>query len=348
MAYMRDPKTPEEVKKMTAANLKKEYNAVAETYRKILDDDLIKCVDCGEWLSKSNFYVSKKYRTGLYPVCKKCVMARVEQRRKKDDPPNESKESAIEVMRDMDLPYIDSLYESCCKSVADDVGEKLKRSPFMQMLTAIVSLPQYRNKTFKDSELPVETDITPSNRKIKAATIKRFGQGFSNDDYLFLQDQYDDWTTRYECSTKSQEELFERLCFKKLEIFKATREGKPTKDLDESYQKLMTTANITPRQNSLDVLSEGQTLGQLIEKWETERPIPEVDPEFKDVDKIGEYIDVFFKGHIAKMLNLKNPLQRIYENFMKKYTVNKPEYDEEEDSEELFDKIFGGREETDG
>ena len=64
-----------------------------------------------------------------------------------------------------------------------------------------------------------------------------------------------------------------------------------------------------------------------------------------DVDKIGLYIDVFFKGHMAKLLNLKNPLQRIYENFMKKYTVTKPEYDEESDSEELFDKIFGRSEE---
>ena len=40
------------------------------------------------------------------------------------------------------------------------------------------------------------------------------------------------------------------LWFKKLEIRRATIQGKPTKDLDESYQKLMSTANITPRQNS--------------------------------------------------------------------------------------------------
>ena len=85
MAYIRDPKTPDEVKKMTAANLKKEYNAVAETYRKILDNDLVRCVDCGEWLAKSNFYVSKKYKTGIYPVCKKCVLKRVQQIDKKDD-----------------------------------------------------------------------------------------------------------------------------------------------------------------------------------------------------------------------------------------------------------------------
>ena len=341
MAYMRSPKTEDEVKKMTAPNLRKEYNALAVTYRKMVDGDLTMCVDCGEWLAQSNFYISRKYKTGIYPICKKCILARVEQRVKKDDKPNETKESVIEMMRDMNLPYIDSLYDSCCQSVVDDVGEKIKRSPFQQTLTAILSLPQYNNKTFKDSELPIDTDGITSNRKVKQSTVKKFGNGLNNDDYLFLQDQYDDWVTRYECKTKAQEELFERLCFKKLEIFKATRDGKPTKDLDESYQKLMSTANITPKQNSLDALSEAQTMGTLIQKWEEERPLPEIDPELEDVDKIGLYIDVFFKGHMSKMLNLKNPLVNIYENFIRKLTVTKPEYDEEEASEELFNKIFG-------
>ena len=63
--------------------------------------------------------------------------------------------------------------------------------------------------------------------------------------------------------------------------------------------------------------------------------------ELADVDKIGQYIDVFFRGHMAKTLGVKNPFTRLYENFMKKYTVNKPEYNEDDDSEELFEQIFG-------
>ena len=341
MAYMRSPKTEDEVKKMTAPNLRKEYNTLAETYRKMIDGDLTMCVDCGEWLAQSNFYISKKYKTGTYPVCKKCVLARVEQRVKKDDKPNESKESVIDVMRDMDLPYVDSLYDSCCQSVVDDVGEKIKRSPFQQMLTAILSLPQYKNKSFKDSEMPVGTDESAS-KLIKKSTIKRFGRdNFNDSDLLFLQDEYEDWIARCECNSKAQEELFERLACKKLEIMKVTKFGGNTKDLDKSYQELMNSANILPRQNSLDALSEGQTLGTLIEKWENERPIPECDPELADVDHIGQYIDVFFRGHMAKTLGLKNPFTRLYENFIKKYTVNKPEYDEDSDSEELFEQIFG-------
>ena len=63
--------------------------------------------------------------------------------------------------------------------------------------------------------------------------------------------------------------------------------------------------------------------------------------EFKDVDKIGTLIDVFFKGHLSKMMNLKNAFNSLYEKFMKKYTVTKPEYHGDEYSEELFEQLFG-------
>ena len=344
MAHLRQAKTEAEIKKLTVANVKNEYNKLASDYNKILEGQYVYCHHCNEFLSRDSFYSDKEYASGLFPICKKCLLAMVEQREKPADKPNETKESVKKVLMMMDLPYIDDLYESCVKSVSDEVNEKNRKSPFLQMITILKSLPQYRGMKWKDSDAEIEGEESALGRKVKQATIKRFGTGFTNDDYIFLQDQYDDWTGRYECKTKAQEELFERLCFKKLEIFKATKDGKSTKDLDRSYQDLMATANITPKQNSLDSLSEAQTLGTLIQKWEEERPLPEIDPELEDVDKIGLYIDVFFKGHMSKMLNLKNPLMNIYEGFMRKLSVAKPEYDEEEASEELFNKIFGSSE----
>ena len=40
---------------------------------------------------------------------------------------------------------------------------------------------------------------------------------------------------------------------------------------------------------------------------------------------------------------VKNRFSNIYERVMAKYTVNPPSYDEESDSEILFDKIFGSK-----
>lgn len=40
-------------------------------------------------------------------------------------------------------------------------------------------------------------------------------------------------------------------------------------------------------------------------------------------------------------MNLKNGLSKLYTKFMKRYTVEKPEYDDDNDNEALFDAIFG-------
>lgn len=342
MAVIRPPKTKSEISKLTLAKVRNAYNDLADTYKKMMNVEWPYCHKCNRFISSSYFYRDTRYESGYFPICKDCMRDMAEGRYyDKDLKPDESKENIIAACRFMDIPFLYNVYDAAVKSAyADESG---KASVFQKMVTMIKSLPQYSSMSFKDSEFGAngETEDLIDVTKIKRSTRKRFGSIYGDKDLLFLQNEYDDWTTRYECNTKAQEELFERLACKKLEIYKAQKEKQPTKDLDESYQRLMERANVTPRQNSMDVMSEGQTLGKLIEKWETERPLPDIDPELKDVDKIGRYVDVFFKGHLAKMLNLKNPLQHIYENYIKKYTVEKPEYDEDSDSDELFTKIFG-------
>ena len=348
MAFLKQAKTEEEIKKLTVANVKKAYNELASDYNKLIEQDLILCPKCGDFVSRTNFYTSNEYAIGVFPECKKCILAEVEQRKNKNDKPNETKESVKYMLQKMNLPYIDSLYESCCKDVADAVNEKNRKSPFLAYLVPIKSLPQYKNKTYADSEFELGVITDEEETKINARTIKngkkRFGLGYSNEDYMFLENQYQDWITRYECNTKTQEEIFERLSFKKWEINKATKSGLSTKDLDKTYQELMTTANIAPRQTSMDAMSDAQTFGTLIQKYEETRPLPEIDPELEDVDKIGLYIDSFYRGHMSKMLGLKNRFSNIYERVMEKFTVKPPEYDEETDSEILFEKIFGSME----
>ena len=147
--------------------------------------------------------------------------------------------------------------------------------------------------------------------------------------------------TRYPCDNKAQEELFKRVCFKQLEIDRATKANRDTKDLDKSLQDLLGSLGIKPNQNSGDSLINQLSFDQMIEKWEEEKPIPEPEGVFKDIDRIGMLIDVFFRGHMAKMMDIKTCFSTIYEKFMSKYTVTKPQYNEGEDSETLFNKIFG-------
>lgn len=350
MAYLPTALTPEQVKATSVSNIRPAYNKLAETYNKIVDGDLIFCPKCNTFNSRVNYYSDKRYATGLFPKCKTCILEEVEQRKRKGDKPNESKLSVQKMLQEMDLPYLDDLYENQCKIVADEVNEKNRKSPFLAYLVPVKSLPQYSSLHWEDSQFAPDDEENPEfeikeNKRTIKAGKKRFGEFYSNQDIMFLENEYQDWVSRYECNTKAQESIFERLACKKLEINKATKAGDNTKDLDRTYQDLLNTANITPRQQVVDPTSNAQTLGTLIQRWEETRPLPEIDPELRDVNKIGLYIDVFFKGHISKTLGLKNRFSNIYESYMKKYTVERPEYDEDEDSELIFDKIFGSLEE---
>ena len=43
------------------------------------------------------------------------------------------------------------------------------------------------------------------------------------------------------------------------------------------------------------------------------------------------------------MLNIKNAFSSIYERFINKLTVQRPKYDENDDTEAIFDEIFGNK-----
>ena len=343
MIRLKPALTEDEVRKTGVAQIRQAYNNLAKDYNRILDGNLYYCHKCNEFHNVDAFYSDKKYASGLFPICKKCLIGMACDYDKKTNQYTDNREKTMKVLEMMDLPYIDSMYKSALTSCAEDVQDKHRNTAWSHYITVIKSLPNWRGKGWADSELPsdqFEEEVKINNRTLKNA-VKRFGPGYTNEDYMFLENEYQDWITRYECNTKAQEAAFERLSFKKWEINNATKKGLPTKDLDKTYQEWLGTANIQPRQTSMDATADAQTFGTLIQKYEETRPLPEIDPELEDVDKLGLLIDVFYRGHASKMLGLKNTFSHLYERFMKKYTVNKPEYDEDEDSETVFEKVFG-------
>lgn len=349
IAFLKQAKTPQEIKMIGVAAVRNAYNDLAVDYNKIINYDWTFCHMCGEFLTANTFYSDDRFATGKFPICKRCVMMMVEQRKKKTDPPNETKESVQNMLRLMNLPYIDSFYEDCIKGAYDEAKERNRNSPFATYNTAVRSLPQWKGMTWKDSEFDEDhlddTDEINENSRILKQAKKRFGRNFNSADLVFLENEYQDWIKRYPCDTKAQEILFQRICCKELEINKAQKAGRDTKELDKTLQELMASLQVKPSQSNSNALTEAKTFGQLIGRWENEydggKPVPEPDEDFKDVDKIGLYIDVFFKGHLAVVAGIKNAFSRLYDTFMAKYTVTKPQYNEDTNSEELFDQIFG-------
>lgn len=347
IAYLMDRKGDAEIQMLGVKSVKDYAKKISAVYGKIMDGELVFCHGCNEFHASTNFYNDKRFASGLYPLCKKILLGMATDYDKKNKIYVDNREKTIKVFQMLDIPFIDSVYQSALQTTQEAVGEKNRSTAYQHMLTMIKSLPQWKGMTFENSDFgdignPDDSFIEESkkNEKIINKGRKRFGN-YSNEDLLFLENEYEDWITRYECNTKAQESIFERLSFKKWEINKATKNGQPTKDLDKTYQELLSTANITPRQTSMDTFADAQTMGTLLQKYEETRPLPEIDEELRDVDKIGLYIDAFYRGHAAKMLGIKNTFTHIYEKVMSKYMVKPPTYEDEEDSEKIFDKIFG-------
>lgn len=341
MATLRQAKSDKDIKKLAVNKVREEYNLLAVDYNRIINNDVLLCPVCGKWqAAESSFYMDKRYVANRFPICKRCLIAMVEQRENEKDPPNETKQSVQKVLQLMDRVYDDEFYESCVKGALDDAKEKTRNSPFATYITAILSLPNWKGMTWKDSKFGALGDSSDDVRLIQK-TIKsgrkRFGAGYSDEEYMFLENEYQDWITRNECCTKAQEEVFENLALNKLLRKRALIAGKPIKDLDAQYQAWLDSGALKPKQNNMDAFSDAQTFGTLIQRYEETRPLPEVAPELKDVDGLGKYINVFYLGHLAKMLGIKNDYAQQYEEEISKYTVVPPEYTEDGDVDDGID-----------
>ena len=351
MANLRQAKTQDEIKKLTVNNVKKAYNDLAIDYNHLLNLDFVYCPKCGKWKTAKAFYSSTETVDGIeHYACKECLLDLCTDV-SKDGIRTDNREKTIETFRRLDWYFSDKDYKAQLESLAEGVGEKIRSTAAQQFIVMVRSLPQYRNLHYSDSEFDIDDldNNTEESTRIVQKTLKsakkRFGNNYNKEELMFLENEYQDWVSRNECSQKAQELTFENLSILKLMKRNALKKGLSTKDIDKSYQDWLDTGNLKPKQNTLDTFSDAQTMGTLIQKYEETRPLPDIDPELSDVDKIGLYIDAFYRGHASKMLGLKNRFSNIYEKVMSKYAVKPPSYDEESDSEILFDKIFGSQEE---
>ena len=345
MAYIMDRKSDAEIQSLGVKAVKDYAKKLSDTYGKILDGNLVYCHGCNEFHASTNFYNDKRFASGLYPLCKKQLMDMATDYDKKEKTRTDNREKTIKVFQMLDLPFIDSVYQSALQTTQEALGERNRSTAYQHMLTIIKSLPQYKGLTFENSEfgdLGNPEDEQLSKRKPRREIIKLFGSGFSNEDYLYLQDQYDDWCSRTQVDSKSQQTCVTQICFQLLDIYKDRKSGKDVTNKVKTLNTLMEAANLQPKQNVDNAASDSLTFGQLIEKWENEKPIPEPSEEFKDVDGIGKYIRVWFTGWLCKALGLKaNVLTQEFDEEVSKYTVTKPEEYEEGTSNEIYDRLFG-------
>lgn len=291
------------------------------------------CATCHKKFTrqKDNFFTSQSElwagNNHYLPVCKSCVDKLYDHYCKalgNDD------EAAKRVCMKFDIYYNDKILRSTSNHAAN-----------VSRMTAWIrqcNIVQYRNKTFDDyleevngriiNTVDDNLPVADAKGRVSQRMIDFWGNSLKDQEYLFLDREYKEWTTRYECKTKAQEVLFRNICLAELANDKAVRSGdiRDQKMASDNLQSLLGSANIKPNQTNDNALAEANTFGTLIEKWERSDPIPEPDPAWKDVDGIGHYFRVWVVGTLCELFKLKNPYKEEYDAEMERYTAHKPEY----------------------
>lgn len=204
------------------------------------------------------------------------------------------------------------------------------------------TLHQYKGLTFADSNyhqsaaapdhkdnLSQSNDVSFEPEELNEL-INFWGRGFEHEEYEFLTNEYQRLLNSYECDSYAMELLFQEVAQTRLTIKKKREKNESVDKELKALQDLLGSANIKPVQETGANATEQATFGTLIKKYENERPIPEPDPLWKDVDGIIKYINVWFLGHLCKMIGIKNEYSKAYEEEMKKYKVEAPTFDADE------------------
>lgn len=330
----------------------------------ILDVSEIHCLCCGKKYDSETYYASDSLQYKAYgkiPYCKDCIDRMYQgylEKFKELQFTSPDRRATQRLCMVLDIYYDDKIFDSVEKEYKRDI-EKFQNNDLKFIFYYIKQLKmyQYRAKNY-NSTIENEYKLAQTQKgllsifnkedeqqqeKVSEA-VKIFGSGLkSDDDYLFLMEQYEDWTSRHECKTKSQEEIFKAICFNRLKAHKANILGEDTKDLDRTFKDLLDTGKLQPKQNKESIVADKMRMGEMISIWENtiKKPIPQATGHLADIDHIGE-IDGFMRGHtIVSVGESPNSYSEVYQKVMKQFTVNRPEYTDNYDSDEAFDKVVG-------
>lgn len=322
------------------------------------------CSRCGKSYGrrKGNFPVSYAvlYKgTGYMTVCKDCIDAMYE---KYLTYCGDSKLAVRQMCRKFDLYWNESVYEV--------VSRKTSPRSMMTSYIAKINTVTYAGKCYDDSleaegklwnfddadnsdenfneniSTPVDTPNEESDTEIPDEVLEFWGSGFTPSMYKELEQRRRYWTSRLPEGTEldvGTEAIVRQICNLEITINQDRAAGKAIDKNVNALNTLLGSASLKPSQKNQednDATLASTPLGVWLYRYETKRPLPEIDEDLKDVNGLRRYIHTWVTGHLAKMLGIKNYYSKMYEDEISRLTVDKPENEEED--EDFLDDILGG------
>lgn len=241
-----------------------------------------------------------------------------------------------------DIYYSDDIFNQ-----AVDADTKNPATAYITKLTSKMNTRTYDDTIRED--IKNTGKIAPSATKISIdepvppEVINFWGEGFTAPFYRSMQREYNRMCGDDDSIYQPAELIMIKdICRLQATIERDSAEGKPIDKNVNALHTLIGAMNLKPAQkkdSNEDANIETTPFGVWIRKIENTRPIAEPLPEWRDVDGIVKYITVWFFGHLCKMLKINNRYSQLYDEEVSKYTVNRPEYDED-DEDSMYEDIF--------
>ena len=291
---------------------------------KTVKEDTKVCSQCKRPKKLTEYYMAASTlinADGKLCICSSCLVSIVDY---------EDRTSVKNVLRMIDRPFLINDYI--------ESPDSNKNNPFREYMRRL-GMRQNREKTWLDSDfggmddhlnsedlnsMKVELEFEQDDNVSLPELIKFFGRGFETEDYYWLNDEYEDFLNRYECDSKGMELLIKEICLTQLDIKKRRAKNEKVDQQLKTLQDLLGSSNLKPVQETGANAIDQESFGTLIKKYENDRPVPDADPKWQDVDSIGKYIRVFFLGHFSRMLGIKNDYENEYWEEINKFTVEEP------------------------
>ena len=196
-----------------------------------------------------------------------------------------------------------------------------------------------------EAELNAEPEEKEPQEPVPDEVRKNWGSGYTDDMYRELEQRRQDWMEQLvaegvDVNKVGTQALLRQIVQTELDINKGRAAGEDVDKKVNTYKSLLSDAMLKPSQNKNDESNIDNTpLGVWAWRYENKRPIPEVDEKCKDVNGLRKYITIWFKGHLAKMVGLRNSYSKMYEDEIKRLSVEKVDYDYDVD-DSFFSEIF--------
>ena len=336
-----------------------------------MSSDRAVCSRCGTAYGRRKGYFPVNYGIlykgiGHLPVCKTCVDTMYDTYLAQC---NDAKLAVRQMCRKLDLFWSDKVYEI--------VSRKSSTKTMMTQYLAKINTVTCAGKSYDDTlsaegtlwsfsvgsgeEVTPEPEPEPvvenaadgiSIDDIPEDVIEFWGTGYEDDPnmYVLLEQRRKYWVdnlpegTTLDISTKA---VIRQICFLELDINRDRAAGKNVEKSVATLTSVINSSVLKPAQKKsedLDAATQNTPLGVWLYRYENERPLPDVDDDLKDVNGILKYVFIWL-GHVCKMLGKKNGFSRLYEEEMRKWRVEKPEYNDEEDDEAFLSDILSSDDE---